>query len=447
MKLFLIILGLLLVLYLSFAIRRYPFIGVLAVGFFVATEWEFPAWPSLVSFLGVGLSFTDGVMAALLIVSIQQWAKQSTKLTWIHGISCGLILVFALSLVRGIVGSPSSLVASEGKPWIYLAVVVTWVATSLATGRLSRDSFEKAVILIGWMVTAAGAYHLVSFGLGSAGEFVTTSTGDIRTARILVSGQAVFLCCAAFVAIHRWTRVRRLVLLPSAFVFVSVAVLAQHRSVWAALAAGVVLYVVVGLTTTRTRGVSIITGVAALTALVVLALNLISFLPFNVTELIQDRNTYNDRTAGWESLVDQSIQSGIVTQLIGFPTGNGWDRYSAGGTLITYQPHNWYVTVYLRAGLIGLTLLVLVIALIFRKLVSRRSAEALAVLAVLSVYGWPYAINWYLGLFIGWLIYVATSERSTEYTPASMPWGREPTSDPETSYRSTYTKGRVETKQ
>jgi O-antigen ligase len=66
------------------------------------------------------------------------------------------------------------------------------------------------------------------------------------------------------------------------------------------------------------------------------------------------------------------------------------------GNVITFEPHNWYLTMYLRIGLIGLVAYCLVFAGAIVTLLVRRYTLEAAVLLALALYSWVYTVNWYL---------------------------------------------------
>ena len=68
---------------------------------------------------------------------------------------------------------------------------------------------------------------------------------------------------------------------------------------------------------------------------------------------VHNRATLNDRKFAWRVLVDNQNALGGRAVLFGQPFGTGFDRVEPNGTVSTYAPHNWYVLLYLRIGLLG----------------------------------------------------------------------------------------------
>ncbi|MFZ2014376.1 MAG: hypothetical protein WAV00_11180, partial [Nocardioides sp.] len=68
---------------------------------------------------------------------------------------------------------------------------------------------------------------------------------------------------------------------------------------------------------------------------------------------VHSRGTLIDRELAWHTLVSQQNRMGGTTILTGQPFGTGWARREPGGTVEIFAPHNYYVSLYLRIGLIG----------------------------------------------------------------------------------------------
>jgi hypothetical protein len=65
-------------------------------------------------------------------------------------------------------------------------------------------------------------------------------------------------------------------------------------------------------------------------------------------------NTFTNRAEGWQELLKGWAKSGPVGLLVGAPFGSGYERVQENG-LVAWAPHNYYVQLLLRSGLLGLT--------------------------------------------------------------------------------------------
>jgi hypothetical protein len=147
----------------------------------------------------------------------------------------------------------------------------------------------------------------------------------------------------------------------------------MHRSVWVSMAAGMGL---LALFDSRQRAglaqILLVSAFISFTVLIPMGLlgmldSFIKSLEAAFTEVTAHHSSLADRYLGWEALLSEWWAEGnILTYAFGQPFGSGYYRkiaefgasYSA-----EYTPHNFYVHTLLRAGMVGLTLLLsLVIA-------------------------------------------------------------------------------------
>ena len=193
----------------------------------------------------------------------------------------------------------------------------------------------------GWLLTAVAIYHIAMRGFGSADAQVIQD--DIYvTSRPLVSSQAFVVLAAALNDIGRG-RLR-----PRTAVFILVALISQHRSVWVAGIVALLPILLVASTSVRARFLWVASflltaGFAFVTR------NPSAALVSDLSTPLQSRGTLNARTDGWAQLVSQQNDLGLFTILVGQPVGSGFARSSGGGLVLC--PHNWYVTLYLRIGM------------------------------------------------------------------------------------------------
>lgn len=218
----------------------------------------------------------------------------------------------------------------------------------------------------------------------------------------------------------------------------------QHRSVWvAALLATIFLLVLLrrGRSDAGVKMLLLGLGVATLLGLLVASGRF-----QDATASIQDQaargvnlreGTFAGRVSGWQSLLKDWLNSGSpVTYLVGKPFGGGYQRYSAevGGQAINYSPHNYYVFLLYRGGVLGLAAFVWIYALAVRAAWRRwrESGDAhlalwLAMACALLLYYIPYAVSYPQMLVVGPLLWLA-GERRASGKPARL-------ADPATSLK------------
>src|SRR5690606_38911842 len=124
------------------------------------------------------------------------------------------------------------------------------------------------------------------------------------------------------------------------------------------------------------------------------------------TQLItaaENTGTYSARQMSWDALINQLMNSGDLTSILfGAPMGSGYGRFEGVGRWVEFAPHNWYVTVLLRTGVVGLVILAMFIGLALWKLLKRHNATGISVLVAILVFGWAYSWPWYAMIPLGW---------------------------------------------
>jgi hypothetical protein len=149
-----------------------------------------------------------------------------------------------------------------------------------------------------------------------------------------------------------------------------IVILLQHRTVWVVVAA----MAVAGWALRPARpGQRILSGAFGVTALGLAALafyvgafgNVGGTLAASAEEARSTHSTLTWRVMGWQDLLDKPRS--VVEWLIGTPFGAGYERY-VNGTLVEFSPHDYYLHVGMRLGVMGLALLVAAYTLIWWRL-------------------------------------------------------------------------------
>jgi hypothetical protein len=206
--------------------------------------------------------------------------------------------------------------------------------------------------------------------------------------------------------------------------------LLQHRSVWVATLMPMLL--LLALHGGRRPSDSRRALLATCAAIAIISVALGTGVMRGVTESVATQavratsttdGTFVARVDGWKVLVGDWARSGPVGLAVGRPYGSGYERHQGsqwGGVLVTYSPHNYYVIVLLRTGLIGL----LALALLFWRLAAaglsreesnERFGPALiaAITLCVMLYCIPYGPTAASGLLMGAALSVAQWRRMT----------------------------------
>ncbi len=399
--------GVLLVYFFIRLVARWPQLGALSMAVSCLIAWEIPSPDALVRVYGLSIYYLDVLSVAFLVIVLTRLRQLVANLSPVAWAWLGILGLLGVSLVRGLAGgTPVGPATVEFRSYFTPLIAVTWAMSLNWTPALSRSLVFTFSAWLGWGLTLVAGYHLAVYGLGSTSDFVDAGTGILQTSRPLIANQALMLFLCACLSLFTWARTRSGFMLVSGITFLVIVLVTQQRTVWAvAIAAGVVV-----LLASRQRTRLTLIGASVVAAMVFSVLLLSDALPGVVavfSDAASDTGTLNGRVLGWSSLIDDSLAKGPLTVLFGAGFGDGFGRLE-GTQWITYAPHNWYVSLYLRAGLVGLALMLLVLLGALRTLVKRRSNMAvLATVVALTVYGWTYSWPWPAGIFLGWALTTA----------------------------------------
>lgn len=400
------------------ALKRWPIICAISIAVNVLVAWEMPYPPALANIGGTSVYFLDilSVSALVIVLARPSSLRQNLRAGFWPWIALGVMLLF--SLVTGLAENSFGTAVNEFRSFLHPYATMTW-AMSLAWSReTSGILIRKFSLVLGWALTLVAVYHFALYGFGSTSAFVDAGTGLEQTTRPLVSGQALMLLLCAMLCVWFWRTRRHNVWVLSALVFFIVVIVSQQRTVWAVGVASLIVVFIIARA--GTKGLIIVFSLIA-SWLVAITLSA-QFIPQIMTELggaATDSGTYDARVRSWINLINQSFLKGPSSVIFGQPMGNGFGRFEGVGRWVEFAPHNWYVTLYLRVGIIGLGLLVIFLIIVVVGLLRRReNMAALALIAAISVYGWSYSWPWYLCIFLGWAI---TQYRCEVVIPAEIP--------------------------
>jgi hypothetical protein len=144
------------------------------------------------------------------------------------------------------------------------------------------------------------------------------------------------------------------------------------------------------------------------------------FLGSNLVQSTADLRTYDWRNSSWQALISEAIAQGPATVIAGDPFGGGYLRQVARGVWTTVSAHNWYVSIFLRLGIIGLIVLATILVPAFLKSRDVSSLWTFVITAV-AVYGWSYSVDWYLAPWLGAAIIGSLGEGCIPECPEPKP--------------------------
>ena len=384
---------------------RWPQGVLYVVGGFALAAWEFPSIPTLFN-LGSLQVKPEDVVVSVAMCSVAMRPAKLLGLTRAYTPIMLLIVVsVAASLANGVAQfGPAAL--NEFRGFMWPIGLTAWMLNQDWTGDLWLTSFYRWSRVMGLFLSAILVVHAAFYGFGSANSFVLNSSGVEQTGRPLVSSQALMLATAGFLE-FRAKKYQGNIWMGGLFIVLSF--VCQHRSVWAAL--GVAVMVI----SLRLRGVALARVVVSSFYAAAIGLGLWASGAFdNVIATLElsatSSGTYDARVDTWQQLVDDSVERGVGSVVFGEPFGFGYDRYDK-GRLLTFAPHNWYVSVYLRLGLIGIALYLVLLAIILVKLVRSEQLVSVLVFVAVIVYSWSYSLSWYLAPALGFAMAMAMGIR------------------------------------
>ncbi|MFE4834873.1 O-antigen ligase family protein [Arthrobacter sp. NPDC056691] len=396
-------------------VRTWPALGWILVGLGAVLNSD-AAPKALFAIGGTNIFAEDAVVGVLLLAALSRKIGIRTGFggkLFLPATTCFLLL-FSLVLGYAVYGIPAIV---EFRPFLYFVGTLVW-ATSLDWSSVTTELHVRRFFYVcGWGITVVALINLAKNGIASSSDMYIDSDGTYRTLRPLVASQAALLAVAGVFVLHDWGRQRGGLRLASGAVFIVVAIIAQHRSVWTALAAGVLILAISSDLRVKRR-LSIVSVVGAY-LVVMLAISgvldgVFQSLMNSVDAITANKSTLEDRTSGWESLVADSLNSGPAAVLFGQPFGTGYLRIGPTGQVQTYAPHNWFVSIYLRSGLLGLSAILVVLAGAWKRLFGMRSVWAGLILC-LVVFAMAYSVQWFLAALIGGAIAMSnTVVRRTE---------------------------------
>lgn len=406
------------------AARRQPVIGDLFVALSVLTEWESPNPPPLVVVSGTSIYWTDIFCAVFLAIGVSRFSQLKRNIGFAVWPWLGLGALLLISLIRGLGENAFGTTFNEFRSYVYPFVAMTWAMSLRWTADLQASLIKKFSVVLGWGLVVIAIYHMALYGLGSTSTFVDVSTGLAQTTRPLVSGQALMLLLCAIVSLWFWRKEHRRPLLVSSVAFLCVVIISEQRTVWAVAVAVLIAVFIVG----RAKARGAIFGLVLMGALlgaIVVAGNLAPALVTKLSAAASDVGTYDARLRSWSNLTDKSVSEGPLTVIFGQPMGAGFGRFEGPGRWVVFAPHNWYVTIFLRAGSLGLGLLLLFMVFLMLRVVRRRAdVGAFAVLIAVAVYGWSYSWPWYIAAFYGWASAAGSPDGVSELeSPRQAPLG------------------------
>lgn len=340
---------------------------------------------------GATLYLADGLFAAVACATLIELFLRNGSLSIYGWPFLLLATAVILSVARGLLIYDLQRVANESRSFFYFLSGLAFVLIVLRE-RLTGTDMIRLAAGLSLAATALALVRIAYRGIGtsqgvvlSTGEYVDARAVDAATALLIAQGLWLLPALARATSRRWFARVTPLVAV--------VVTVLQHRSVWVATAVGLLASLVSSSSVRRSllAKAPLLIGLVGLLAVVLAAGGLqgsVSEIVASSQGAVAQRSTFTGRVDGWRVLLADPRVQGPVARIFGLPSGTGYAR-EVGGQIINYQPHNFYVQLVLRGGLLAvIALLVLLGRGLMRYSPASRqnSAAGLGLLITLMVF-------------------------------------------------------------
>jgi hypothetical protein len=314
--------------------------------------------------LGLQIYPNDIVSLFVLLSAILGFAyrpvpvNDSPFLLWL-----GFGMAMIASLVVGL-NEYGRYAGTEVRPFFYIWVAGLYCCVTEFTKeelrRVARWCVWTCYALIGIAI-----YYYIAVEVGFVNRQALFEEPDTAVFRPVGAAGAFFIAIAGLVQTMAWLRGTGTRFSGThAAVFFTFTVVMQHRSVWIAAALGM-LCVFVLERRHLPRRFALLLGfilVATLAISVAAASGLIDDLTRRLLQstlsMTDSGGTFAARVDGWVRLYENWISGSPFELLFGFPFGQGYTRMY-NGVIIEFAPHNFFLDLILRVGLVGAILFIL----------------------------------------------------------------------------------------
>lgn len=388
--------------FLIYGLRRWPLIGLVSAALVVLIAWELPQMPPILNVGGNSVYLLDVLGAAFLIVGMGRMAEVRRNIGGAAWYWWAIGVLMLISLLRGISEFGLGSAVNEFRLFMYPFAALTWAMSLQHDNQRATASIGRFSVLLGWGLVLVSLSHIAIHGLGNSAELIESGSGAVQTTRPLVSGQALMLLMCAAVCIWLWRTESKRAYIIHAVAFGFVVMIVQQRTVWSVAILALAVVLIFGRMRTKTTLIGWF-AVSALLLPILMTSSAVQEIAAQIQTAAENSSTYDARTVSWLNLISQSVDRGEEAVIFGAPMGAGFGRLEGIDRWVTFAPHNWYLTLYLRVGLLGLLFFLAFVISTFLSAIRRRANMAsLAIIVMMAGYGWSYSWLWYSAVFAGW---------------------------------------------
>ena len=335
-------------------------VGLLLVGFCIEIFF-FNKQPYVQA--GLQIYHNDAISIIVLLAAIVSFAHrplplyETPFLLWL-GFGITIIASFVVGL-----NEYGRYAGTEVRPYFYMWVAGLYCAIS----NFSEDDLSRIARWCLWtayVVIGIALYYWIAVEVGFVNRQEFYDETDTATFRPVAAHAALFVAAVGLVQTMVWLRGSgtRLAGLHAA-VFFAFIIIMQHRSVWIAAAVGL-LSVLMLERRLLPRRFGLLLGFAlSITLAIAVAAtfgvfdDLAQRLLVSTVSMTDSGGTFAARADSWDRLLESWLEAQSYTLLFGFPFGKGYVRMF-NGMVIDFAPHNFYLDLILRVGIVGAILFV-----------------------------------------------------------------------------------------
>lgn len=387
---------------------RFPVVGISALA--GGQAWEVML-RGQVPVLDVGLNLypLDLLAVCAAIAAVVSLVRYPVKPHLGHAALAVLVLLVTASLVTGMRDYGVQVAGNEARVYfLHVLAAVCYIATVRPGASLDRTVVRVwTALACVYGVTAMFWWNRV--GIGSNADYVLIE-GQRVNSRPVGAASAFVIMQSAVMLLCKPRRGLGTGLLAGTMVLI--VVLLQHRTVWLAAVVMAALWLVSrpGQVAPKAAGIGAVVLLASLSA----DAGLTRDLALSAT----NEDTLVWRIDSWRLLIGRL--NGIGDWLFGLPFGSGFTRFLY-GAIVEAQPHNYYLHLLLRVGLLGLCAAVMLVLAMLRR-ADHRTPTGLVLwltMAGLACYCLSYSLPFEQSLLVGLLL--RQPDRSRVVRRATLP--------------------------
>ena len=365
--------------------------------------------------MGIGIGPVDVVNMMILAVAILRMKRGPTGLQW--------VLLGATGLV--IYGTVTGFLQLGDAAMLGFRAELYFLVPALFASTISAQSLPKAIRAIIWFGVGLSVLAVFRW-IGFVPTLETSLASGYLIDRVIPSSAALWVALVGLGSIYALFQAQRQRIIAYPWIVaglcLAVVLFTQHRSVWVATA--VMLAFVFLITQHRTSlKIAVVLGAGIAVAMIeLLDLGHGGTAAESLGHAMSNVGTWEWRVERWGNVWETHAARGWKAILLGSGYGYGWVTGIVGEWEVS--PHNGYLQIAVRIGLVGAFLVFLTYFLSLRKLVlSGNATDRLLWLWTVGilVYFIPYSGDTLTGVILGMAVASLDARKTQQRTEPNIP--------------------------